>query len=450
VVIVPGIALVIYYRLHQPRYSDWKSQRETVIQSNEPIGVAIVWPREASGPSSFVRGIQLAVAEINDRNGVPLTADDGTQYWRKLLVRYFDEQATKTGISIARQIASDPQILAVVGHDTESVIPASIIYHSSGVLFVVPTNMDRRVTLHRFDNVYRTAPRYRQVAQAMVDSVAQILPPKRIRLAVLYPSVLTETSEADVRSQLTFHANSIIEPFGDRASFEVVFAQSYQRGQSEYGQEVAPLLAAHQLFDVVLIMDVLPDSARLRRQLDAGFEEVERGLTMKKRILALNDMDWSSTEELYVDFSPERSESFYREVVGFVLRETKQKVVVLASRDSYGTTLGARIRSSISGTFDHPVHQLSLDMYRSYYTKATSSYMPLAADVQQRQVACVFVAGAGPATVKLIGQLREAGMDRPIVCGPSLEAALIANKKLDPLVQSVRSIIDQWLVEDQG
>ena len=461
-------AAVLYFRILPDDYSYHASSRakdaKQIASSAEgtPIEVAVVWPR--NGPKSFLRGVHLAQEEINAAGGVRQSSD-GQEYTRKLNIRYFDEpsaasgaseeQSAREGRAIAQEIARDHGILAVVGHRTESIMTASVIYHESDVLFVTPTNMDRRVTLHRFENTFRSAPRYQQVASAMVDGVTTIVDRKKIRLAVLYPASLGKTAD-EVSLELTQRANAFIESHGNKVDFRVVFASQYERARADYSKVIAPFVEGESLYDMILIMDALPDARNLRQQLDDDFAHAKANPNFEKPTVDLSQLDLASDPAFYVDVS-ERSGAANEEAAGredrpsvfeqaakLVLRESRQKVLILASRDSYGKSLGAQIRTSVADTQDDPISPLSLEMYRAFGS-LTESYLPVVAEVMRAKCDFLLIAAADHETVELIDQLRQAGMDRPIICPPDLEYELIIARESDSELERVRLIIDDRL-----
>lgn len=470
---------VIYVRFLQRDYASYASQRNRAAVAiaisppstpeAEPIEIAVVWPYKHD---SFIRGVHLAEATINKtmcdkttidkEGGVRQRGADGREYFRKLKVRYFDErsgesesnyqQSTKAGTTIARQIARDTKIAAVIGHSDESIMPASVVYQNSGVLFIAPTNMDQRVTLHGFERVFRTSPRYQQVAQAMADAITQVLGKKHIRLAVLYPSEMGMKPE-DISQRLTRHANTTIESFDYNVNFDVIFATEYHRGQTDYRKVIAPFLEWEQQYDVILIMDGLPDAENLRRQLEDGFAHKKLDLVPEKLTLDLTSLEGSDNQAQNADLQnadfSTGTDLAFDQAVSVVLRGTKQGVVILASRDSYGASLGAQIRKSIGEASDDPNRPLRLEMYRTYQDQSIKSYLELVAEVLQKKPDFVFVAGTGESAVNLIRQLREAALDRPIICSPDLEFLLIADASIDPVVEPVHSIIDDWLKVQQ-
>lgn len=185
--------LILYFGFLRVTDEDRKQRR--IEAANDPsvdLQVAVVWPRFRYQPNSFIQGALLAAKHINAQradgsSGVLLTREDGTRYSKPLHLRFYDEMAKESPVTIARQIAAEPEILAVVGHDTEKIAQSTIVYNQTGVLCVIPTSTDRSITQHNFPFVFRTAPGDQQIAQAMVDSAGQLFETKHVRVALFYP-----------------------------------------------------------------------------------------------------------------------------------------------------------------------------------------------------------------------------------------------------------------------
>ncbi len=110
-----------------------------------------------SGDQSVVgvdikRGAELAMEQL----GGPLTKMGFT-----LQLAPFDDMANPdTGVANAKRIVSDPAILAVVGHYNSGVqIPASEVYHSSGLANVSPANTNPKVTTRGYPEINRIVGR---------------------------------------------------------------------------------------------------------------------------------------------------------------------------------------------------------------------------------------------------------------------------------------------------
>lgn len=98
------------------------------------------------------RGAEMALEQL----GGPLAA-----LGFKVELAPFDDQANPdVGVANAKRIVSDPAILALVGHYNSGVqIPASEVYHTSGLPNVSPANTNPKVTTRGFLEVNRIVGR---------------------------------------------------------------------------------------------------------------------------------------------------------------------------------------------------------------------------------------------------------------------------------------------------
>ncbi|MFH0782037.1 MAG: branched-chain amino acid ABC transporter substrate-binding protein [Pseudomonadota bacterium] len=110
-----------------------------------------------SGDNSLVggdikRGAEMALEKLSG----PLTA-----MGFKVTLAPFDDQANPdNGVANAKQIVSDPEILAVVGHYNSGVqIPSSEAYHTAGLANVSPANTGTMVTNRGYLEVTRIVGR---------------------------------------------------------------------------------------------------------------------------------------------------------------------------------------------------------------------------------------------------------------------------------------------------
>lgn len=68
-----------------------------------------------------------------------------------------DQGDPKVGVNVANQLASDPDVIGVVGHLNSGVsIPASEVYNKASIVQVSPASTNPQLTLQGFDNVFRT------------------------------------------------------------------------------------------------------------------------------------------------------------------------------------------------------------------------------------------------------------------------------------------------------
>lgn len=117
-------------------------------QAEAATGEILMAVVDTRGEFSFARGAQLAVEETNARGGVL------RRELRPLL--YDDDGDVKHGRRIAREIALNEDVIAVIGHnDSEVAIAASLTYHEAGLLFLSPEASDPALTRHRLPNTFR-------------------------------------------------------------------------------------------------------------------------------------------------------------------------------------------------------------------------------------------------------------------------------------------------------
>lgn len=125
-----------------------QARAQLAARGRGPVYIAIVWPK-ASRQYPMIEGVSLAVDELNRSGGV---------LGREVKTLLFEEAPDKVR-DIARDIADNTEIVAVVGHiSSTSAIKASIIYEESGILFLAPSATNPVLTAHGFDYVFRTTP----------------------------------------------------------------------------------------------------------------------------------------------------------------------------------------------------------------------------------------------------------------------------------------------------
>ena len=476
-------------RFPQHRIDHLAEQREKRVATTQgDISVAVVWPREKL---SFLRGVRLATDEINAAGGVPVQNDDGEDYQSKFRLRFFDEQDIEYGLGAARFVAREQETLVAIGHDTDSAMGASIIYNTAGILYLAPTSLKQTLTQHGFGLVFRMAPDEQQYAAAMVKGIATLLPAKQVRLAVLYPVRNTteqgsnsgtekakhaslkpsprqrldspggkvkssggelaagkerdgqQETQVDLGEEFTRFANSLLEPFGDRIRIEVVLAKPYH--PTDKAAETLALLREHpDLYDVALILDVVPTADELRKQLESDLAKLDQ----TKLTLSLDELNWSEIDIARSEFLPAAGMDFYKPVIELVLRQSKQNIAIISSRDTEGTSLGTKIWSAVQAYAENPNAQVNLALFRSYQ-RGTEDFGEIVAQMRDKSVELVFLAGSGTDGATLIVQMREAGLQPTIICGPDFARPLQGMTE-DTALDGVRDLIQQWLDTDRG
>lgn len=96
------------------------------------------------------RGVDLAVKDFNEGEGKTSGITVET-----LVVD--DQGDPKTGVTVANQIASDPNVIGVVGHLNSGVsIPSSVVYQKANLVQVSPASTNPDLTNRGLKNVFRT------------------------------------------------------------------------------------------------------------------------------------------------------------------------------------------------------------------------------------------------------------------------------------------------------
>ncbi len=227
----------------------------------------------------------MAVEEINREGGVRIVGDDGRARSVPFRLREFggaeaaagpDDRARR-GADLARWIARDPHLLAVLGHSREDALAASIVYDSYGVVFLTPSSPDPALTAHRSHYVFRVAPNGPQIARAMVELIPRLARSKPVHIAVLYPETWPAAAGGDIARRLAVRANAMIRAHHGEVDFRVVAARRYAPDRDDPEDVVRRLTEAAGRFNVVLIADVAPYAERLRTQLEAALRRTPVG-----------------------------------------------------------------------------------------------------------------------------------------------------------------------------
>ncbi len=206
-----------------------------------PVVVAVINDRPKS---QFVNGARLAVDEINASRGklmgrpVELMVRDGSDRF-------------STVRSTVHEIASDPRVTAVLGHNHPDVaVPASVVYEQANVLFMAPV-LPSQLTWHGFEFVLRMLPTDETMSEQLA-SVASLFGYQT--LAVLH-------SHDEQGRKVAF----MVVDAADRHSIEVVFRGAFFAGQKDYRQLISELIGVD--VDAVAVFADADSVAQVLRQL---------------------------------------------------------------------------------------------------------------------------------------------------------------------------------------
>src|SRR5205814_3085161 len=106
--------------------------------------IAAAWPWERRKEIRYGEGLQMAVDEVNAAGGI---------LGRRLRVaRYDDDESIDKGRLVAQQIATAPEVVAVIGHlQSYITVQAANVYDQAGPVLIAPTATEPQ----RTDRGYR-------------------------------------------------------------------------------------------------------------------------------------------------------------------------------------------------------------------------------------------------------------------------------------------------------
>lgn len=130
-----------------------------------PASVKVVVPWPQDGRTSLIEGVTLAHEELN-ASGSPLA--------NRVQVEFVNEPIgdPDTG-AIARRIANDDAVMAVIGHESsEYAIQSAVTYEENGILYLSPKATLSRLTEHAFQYTFRLVPDDQAFAEALAKFAA--------------------------------------------------------------------------------------------------------------------------------------------------------------------------------------------------------------------------------------------------------------------------------------
>ncbi len=221
-------------------YEKMASQRVKYAQKNQ--GEIVIVALQGSADSRYIKGVMLAVEEINQQKGLlgrPL----------KLLVEQ-DSPDFMTARPTIRRIVSNTKVSAVMGHrNTMVALPASAIYEKSQVLFFSPFVSEEELTSHGFGYTFRMLADNKQLAKQMC-SLGKALGFKKI--AVLY-------ARADEHRKFALRLKEVA-----RNDFELVFNHTFLDETLDFRSILSVLKQKDA--DVIFLSGETKTASRLSKQ----------------------------------------------------------------------------------------------------------------------------------------------------------------------------------------
>lgn len=195
--------------------------------------------------SDYVKGIELAVAQLNERPDKLLG--------RRVKLRI--EQGTAevdTENRVVQRLVDDDRVVAVLGHRSSTVaVPASLVYEAARVVFIPPFATKKSLTGHDFQYVFRMAPSSPVMAEQLGSLTAML---GYGRVAILH-------ARDDYSRELAF----LFEDSAVARGVRVVHRASFLATDEDYRSLVAQLRS--KPFDAVFLSTSVASGARMVQQL---------------------------------------------------------------------------------------------------------------------------------------------------------------------------------------
>ncbi|MBF0118373.1 MAG: ABC transporter substrate-binding protein [Desulfobacterales bacterium] len=198
----------------------------------------------SSSPTLFKDGVYMAVSEINAKGGIS---------GRKIQVLLYDDEGDETkGEKIARTLAGNKEIVAVIGHRYSNVaIPAAVTYEKHGIIFISPGATHPSLTRYGKDFIFRNIPSDDETGRQIADYAGR----KGYKdIAVFY--------------QRDFEGKRLSEIFNERAlqkGINISARRSFFGWQKDFKAEIS-IMKKESKFDAIFIAGSLPGSAILVKQ----------------------------------------------------------------------------------------------------------------------------------------------------------------------------------------
>lgn len=160
-----SLALIVAVACVRPR-EPARQRAEEARTGKGDVVIAAAWPWQLRKEIRYGEGLQLALEEVNAGGGIA---------GRPLRVaRYDDGESVDAGSLVAQQIASDPHVVAVVGHLQSYVtVQAANVYDQAGLVLVAPTATDPELTERGYKRVFRATFTDKSVGRQLAGFAAE-------------------------------------------------------------------------------------------------------------------------------------------------------------------------------------------------------------------------------------------------------------------------------------
>jgi branched-chain amino acid transport system substrate-binding protein len=236
-----------------------RSHRAQQAKSPAEIQIAVVWTDLDPG-ESFIRGVNLACDEINERGGV--------------LGRHVKLVFYREGVGVAARLARDVNTVAVVGYEYSSAaLRDSVTLNNEGIIFMIPVAGDWALTLKDFDYSFRIVPNSLRVADwltrhALIQAArARTITNGELAVAILSPrdGFGYELERHFRKDAADWRLLQITNGVTNSMTMRVAASKSYETATTDFLPFVDSLMDSQ--FDAVMVTGDLPCAGLLIRQM---------------------------------------------------------------------------------------------------------------------------------------------------------------------------------------
>jgi ABC-type oligopeptide transport system substrate-binding subunit/ABC-type branched-subunit amino acid transport system substrate-binding protein len=228
--------------------------------SNSPEDVVVAIIDSSNLQNGFIDGVKLAIDEINQLGVLG----------KKIRAEYYDDKGLYSkGLKIAKKIARNPKVMAVIGHNCSHVATAtSITYENNGIVFISPGATDPDLIQNQNKYIFRTIPSGEQLTNRLVEYANHNHLKK---MAVIF----------DNDNEMKQLANFFITQFSKNGG-QIINTRSYISWETNFKNIIHNINQAGD-YDALFISGKLPSAALFIKQ--------AREMDIHHPILATNDLD---------------------------------------------------------------------------------------------------------------------------------------------------------------
>ncbi len=210
----------------------------------EFIKIGVAWS-STDKENKLVQGLKLAAEEINE---------SGEALGRKVKLIYrADEGDVTKGRLIAQEFANNPEITAVIGHESSYVsIPCASIYQFGGLLMLSPTSTNPKLTKLGHKLIFRMIPNDNIIGTQLADYAAK----KGYEKAAIFY----------VKNDYGKGLANAIEKRAEEAEIEVVDRISCMQDDESFFRKVLRAWKDEYVIDVIFLAGELPGAALFIRE----------------------------------------------------------------------------------------------------------------------------------------------------------------------------------------